>query len=186
MCLNGHDGEVLHSRDVRQRKGVPENDVGVVHVVAAAGKVLETLGFAVGLVGVLSRSEQLPILVRGDPDVVLGEGRAFGDDAVSPGQPHLARVGHQLVRDWAHGDGVDDVWVGLYYQSPSVYCDAHDLENPSTQGIGVGVAGLLEGRLLNPEADAVLVIRSQTAGLDIFLDNGVVVTVDCRICPRSA
>jgi hypothetical protein len=67
-----------------------------------------------------------------------------------------------------------------------VYCDAHDLENPSTQGIGVGVAGLLEGRLLNPEADTVLIIRSQTAGLDIFLDNGVVVTVDCRICPRSA
>jgi hypothetical protein len=95
--LHGHDGEVLHPRDVGQRKGVPEDDVGVVHVVAAAGKVLETLGVTIGLVGVLSRGEQLAILVRGDPDVVLGEVGAFGDDAVSPGQSHLARVGHQLV-----------------------------------------------------------------------------------------
>lgn len=166
--LNRHDREILRTGIVGETHGRPQNQVLVTDIVLTVGPGSET-AVKLRLVGKLTGSVQLVVLVLGDPVGVGGEAGTLGVERVVVGNEHLCGGHGDLVSNGLLGDGVDLVLID-------------NLELTVVHGVLIQMARLLNICGLGNVTDMVRVealILGQ--GLDFLVHDRVLVTTNGRV-----
>lgn len=154
---------------MRQTKHGPHHDIFVSDGLVARYGVGDATGLATGLQRVASAGVEFRVLVFRYPEVVLSERGAGGLNAVWVGEEELGSRRDDFEPYGFAGDAVLPVLVD-------------NLENAVIPWLGICKAGLGNGRF----NDFVVVssgvrVRVHGYGEGLFLDDGVVPSIDCGI-----